>query len=149
MLVSWVQQAAFEPPCVTVCVRDGRPALRLIEGAGQFLLNVMGEDPTALGFMAHGGRGCISVTANVAPALCAEFQSACLDGDYAAAIRLQDRLMPLHVALFVETSPGPVKYAAHLLGLCEPDLRLPMAPVAETTRAAVRSAMIHAGLLNA
>lgn len=116
---------------------------------GADFIQLSGEDPTALGFMAHGGRGCISVTANVAPALCAEFQNACLEGDYFAAIKLQDRLMPLHVALFVETSPGPVKYAAHLLGLCEPDLRLPMAPVAGTTQESVRSAMIHAGLLNA
>ena len=92
--------------------------------------------------------GCISVTANVAPRLCAEFQEATLKGDYAKALQLQDRLMPLHHAMFVETSPGPVKYAASLLGLCEAEARLPMVPVVEATKEAVRKAMMHAGLLN-
>ena len=73
-----------------------------------------GEDITALGFMAHGGHGCISVTSNVAPRLCAEFQAACLKGDYAAALKLQDKLAPLHINLFVETSPAPIKYALSL-----------------------------------
>ena len=83
-----------------------------------------------------------------APKLCAEFQEATLKGDYATALALQDRLMPLHHAMFVETSPGPVKYAASLLGLCSPEARLPMVPVVESTKKAVREAMIHAGLLN-
>jgi 4-hydroxy-tetrahydrodipicolinate synthase len=116
--------------------------------SGEKFIQLSGEDGTALGFNAHGGVGCISVTANVAPRLCAEFQEATLRGDYAAALKLQDRLMPLHHALFVETSPGPVKYAASLLELCEPEARLPMVPVGETTKKAVREAMIHAGLLN-
>jgi 4-hydroxy-tetrahydrodipicolinate synthase len=107
-----------------------------------------GEDATALGFNAHGGHGCISVTANVAPRLCAEFQNSCLDGDYAAALRLQDKLMPLHTALFLETSPAPVKYALSLVGKCSETVRLPMVPVNEKTRAAVREAMVHAGLTN-
>ena len=107
-----------------------------------------GEDATALGFNAHGGHGCISVTANVAPRLCAEFQNSCLDGDYAAALRLQDKLMPLHGALFIETSPAPVKYALSLLGKCSEAVRLPMVPVSEKTRTAVREAMVHAGLVN-
>ena len=107
-----------------------------------------GEDATALGFNAHGGHGCISVTANVAPRLCAEFQHSCLDGDYAAALRLQDKLMPLHGALFIETSPAPVKYALSLLGKCSEAVRLPMVPVSEKTRTAVREAMVHAGLVN-
>ena len=107
-----------------------------------------GEDATALGFNAHGGHGCISVTANVAPRLCAEFQNSCLDGDYATALRLQDKLMPLHGALFIETSPAPVKYALSLLGKCSDAVRLPMAPVSEKTRTAVREAMVHAGLVN-
>src|SRR4030095_7094157 len=77
-----------------------------------------GEDATALGFMAHGGHGCISVTSNVAPRLCAEFQNACQKGDYAAALRLQDKLMPLHTMLFVETNPAPAKYALSVLGKC-------------------------------
>jgi 4-hydroxy-tetrahydrodipicolinate synthase len=107
-----------------------------------------GEDATALGFMAHGGHGCISVTANVAPRLCAEFQGACLKGDYAAALKLQDKLMPLHHALFIETNPAPAKYALSVLGKCADTVRLPMVPVAEKTRTAVREAMVHAGLIN-
>ncbi len=119
---------------------------RLLSGEG--FVQLSGEDGTALGFNAHGGVGCISVTANVAPRLCAEFQEATLKGDYKAALKLQDRLMPLHHALFVETSPGPVKYACSLLGHCAPDARLPMVPVVESTKKAVREAMTHAGLLN-
>jgi 4-hydroxy-tetrahydrodipicolinate synthase len=107
-----------------------------------------GEDASALGFMAHGGHGCISVTSNVAPRLCGEFQRACLKGDYAAALRLQDKLMPLHHALFIETNPAPAKYALSLLGKCEDTVRLPMVPLTEPTKAAVREAMVHAGLTN-
>jgi 4-hydroxy-tetrahydrodipicolinate synthase len=107
-----------------------------------------GEDATALGFMAHGGHGCISVTANVAPRLCAEFQGACLKGDFAAALELQDKLMPLHHALFIETNPAPAKYALSVLGKCADTVRLPMVSLAEKTRAAVREAMVHAGLIN-
>src|SRR5580698_1628625 len=107
-----------------------------------------GEDATALGIMAHGGHGCISVTSNVAPRLCAEFQGACLRGDFAAALRLQDKLMPLHHNLFVETSPAPVKYALSLLGKMPDTLRLPMVSIGEKSKAAVRDAMVHAGLIN-
>ena len=107
-----------------------------------------GEDITALGFNAHGGHGCISVTANVAPRLCSEFQAACLRGDYAAALTLQDKLAPLHLNLFVETSPAPVKYALALLGKCAETVRLPLAPASDKARAAVREAMVHAGLIN-
>jgi 4-hydroxy-tetrahydrodipicolinate synthase len=107
-----------------------------------------GEDATALGFMAHGGHGCISVTANVAPRLCAEFQACCLKDDYAGALKLQDQLMPLHTALFIETNPAPAKFALSLLGKCAETVRLPMVPVADKTRAAVRDAMVHAGLIN-
>jgi 4-hydroxy-tetrahydrodipicolinate synthase len=107
-----------------------------------------GEDATALGFMAHGGHGCISVTSNVAPRLCAEFQGCCLKHDYAGALELQDKLMPLHTALFIETNPAPIKYALALLGKCADTVRLPMVPLAEKTRAAVREAMVHAGLIN-
>jgi 4-hydroxy-tetrahydrodipicolinate synthase len=116
--------------------------------SGTAFVQLSGEDGTALGFNAHGGVGCISVTANVAPRLCSEFQEATLKGDYAKALTLQDRLMPLHHALFVETSPGPVKYAASLLGLCEAEARLPMVPVTEPTKKTVREALVHAGLLN-
>jgi 4-hydroxy-tetrahydrodipicolinate synthase len=106
-----------------------------------------GEDALALAFMAHGGHGCISVTANVAPRLCAEFQNACLAGDFKRALEIHDRLMPLHEALFVETSPGPVKYAASRLGLCKAGTRLPLAPVSEQTKAAVDAALEKTGLL--
>ena len=107
-----------------------------------------GEDITALGFMAHGGHGCISVTSNVAPRLCAQFQSACLRRDYATALTLQDKLAPLHLNLFVETSPAPIKYAMSLLGKCSNVLRLPMVPASEKAQSAVREAMVHAGLIN-
>src|SRR5215475_6883594 len=107
-----------------------------------------GEDATALGFMAHGGHGCISVTSNVAPRLCAEFQGACLRGDFSAALKLQDKLMPLHTNLFVETNPSPAKYALSVLGKCPENVRLPMVPLAEKSKAAVREAMVHAGLIN-
>jgi 4-hydroxy-tetrahydrodipicolinate synthase len=107
-----------------------------------------GEDITALGFNAHGGHGCISVTSNVAPRLCSEFQAACRRGDYAAALTLQDKLAPLHLNLFVETSPAPAKYALSLLGKCANTLRLPMVPASEKAQAAVREAMVHAGLIN-
>jgi 4-hydroxy-tetrahydrodipicolinate synthase len=107
-----------------------------------------GEDASALGFMAHGGHGCISVTSNVAPRLCAEFQGACLKGDYAGALAFQDKLMPLHTALFLETNPAPAKYALSILGKCDETVRLPMVPVAASTRSAVRAAMVHAGLIN-
>lgn len=115
---------------------------------GHDFVQISGEDATALGFNAHGGVGCISVTSNVAPRLCADFQNACTKGDYAKARELQDRLMPLHEVLFCETSPAPAKYAASLLGLCEETCRLPLAPLSETSKAKVRAAMTAAGLLN-
>lgn len=115
---------------------------------GEAFNQLSGEDATALGFMAHGGHGCISVTSNVAPALCAEFQNACLAGDFGRALQVQDRLMPLHDALFVETNPAPVKYAASRLGLCNCDTRLPLASLSEAGRKVVDEAMVKAGLLN-
>jgi 4-hydroxy-tetrahydrodipicolinate synthase len=118
------------------------------ERLGADFIQLSGEDATALGFMAHGGHGCISVTSNAAPRLSAAFQACCLGGDFAGALAIQDRLMPLHTALFLETSPAPVKYALHLLGRSAPDVRLPLVPVGEGTRASVRRAMVHAGLLN-
>ena len=107
-----------------------------------------GEDITALGYNAHGGHGCISVTSNVAPRLCSEFQAACGRGDYAAALKLQDALAPLHQNLFVEASPAPVKYAMSLIGKCSINVRLPMVPASDKAQAAVREAMVHAGLIN-
>jgi 4-hydroxy-tetrahydrodipicolinate synthase len=107
-----------------------------------------GEDITALGFNAHGGHGCISVTSNVAPRLCSEFQAACLKGDYTTALKLQDKLAPLHINLFVETSPAPVKFALSLIGKCANTVRLPLVPASEKAQATVREAMVHAGLIN-
>ncbi len=115
---------------------------------GEGFNQLSGEDATALGFMAHGGHGCISVTSNVAPRLCAEFQSACLRGDFATALKLQDKLMPLHQNLFIETNPSPAKYALSVLGKIAETVRLPMVPLAEKSKAAVRDAMVHAGLVN-
>lgn len=115
---------------------------------GEGFNQLSGEDATALGFMAHGGHGCISVTSNVAPRLCAEFQGACLKGDYAGALKLHEKLMPLHTALFIETNPSPAKYALSVLGKCAETVRLPMVPLADKTRTAVREAMVHAGLIN-
>ncbi|HEU0220693.1 MAG TPA: 4-hydroxy-tetrahydrodipicolinate synthase [Paracoccaceae bacterium] len=114
---------------------------------GRDFIQLSGEDATALGFNAHGGVGCITVTANVAPRLSAEFQEACRRGDYAAALEYQDRLMPLHVALFREPNPSPAKYALSLLGRCTDEVRLPLVTLAEETMAEVRAAMRHAGLL--
>ncbi|MBY0382267.1 MAG: 4-hydroxy-tetrahydrodipicolinate synthase [Xanthobacteraceae bacterium] len=115
---------------------------------GEDFNQLSGEDVTALGYMAHGGHGCISVTSNVAPRLCAEFQNACLRGDYTAALAIQDKLLPLHTNLFLESNPSPVKYAVSLLGKMTDTLRLPLVPVTEPTKVVVRNAMIHAGLIN-
>lgn len=115
---------------------------------GPEFIQMSGEDGTALGFMAHGGVGTISVTANVAPAHCAEFQNACLAGDFGRALEIQDRLMPLHDALFVEANPGPVKYAAERLGLCSAGTRLPLAPLSDASKKIVDDALVSAGLLN-
>ena len=115
---------------------------------GKDWLMLSGEDGTALQYNVAGGHGCISVTANVAPRLCSEFQVACMEGDFRAALELHDRLMPLHVALFVEPSPGPVKYAASQLGLCADKTRLPIVAITDAAKAKVDDALRHAGLLN-
>lgn len=115
---------------------------------GEDFILLSGEDSTALGFNAHGGSGCISVTANVAPRLCADFQNACAQGDFKTALGIQDRLMPLHTALFVETSPGPVKYACEVLGKASSEIRLPLVEISDATKKTVRNAMTHAGLIN-
>ncbi len=111
-------------------------------------VRLSGDDGSALGYMAHGGRGAISVTSNVAPRLCAEFQNACLAGDFARARALHERLMPLHDALFIEASPAPTKYAASLLGLCGEEVRLPIVPVSDKAREAIRAAMTQARVLD-
>jgi 4-hydroxy-tetrahydrodipicolinate synthase len=125
----------------------GRP-IRTRLAIGPDFCQMSGEDGTALPFLAAGGHGCISVTANVAPALCAEMQRAWREGDVAKAATLNDRLMPLHMALFCETSPGPVKYAASLLGKCSPELRLPLVEISETSKEIVKKAMAAVGLLS-
>lgn len=114
---------------------------------GPGFIQLSGEDGTALGFNAHGGVGCISVTANVAPKLCAEFQDATLRGDYAKALEYQDRLMPLHVAIFIEPGLVGVKYAMSRLGLCDERIRLPLVPLTEPARRRIDAAMAHAGLI--
>ena len=115
---------------------------------GPDFIQLSGDDSTALAVMAHGGRGCISVTSNVAPKLLSEFQSACLAGDYAKALTYQDRLMPLHKALFVDPNPVGPKYALSLLGRMTDELRLPLVKASEKARTEIRAAMVHAGLLN-
>jgi len=116
---------------------------------GPEFIMLSGEDATALGFMAHGGHGCISVVSNIAPRLCAEFQNACLAGDYRKALELQDRLMPLHDAMFCEANPGPVKYAASRLGLCGAETRLPLVPISQASQRTVDAALAQAGLVQA
>ena len=115
---------------------------------GPGFCQMSGEDQTAISFLAAGGHGCISVTANVAPRLCSEMHAAWADGRVKDAIAIQDRLTPLHDSLFCETSPGPVKYAASLLGKTSNRCRLPLAPPGEATRDRVRAAMTSVGLLN-
>lgn len=115
---------------------------------GPDFIQLSGEDGTALGFMAHGGHGCISVTANVAPGLCAKFQEACLSGDFGAALEYQDKLMPLHRGMFLEPSPGGAKYGLSRLGRMSEEIRLPVTPVSESARGEIDAAMRHAGLIN-
>ncbi|MCE6959920.1 4-hydroxy-tetrahydrodipicolinate synthase [Cereibacter sphaeroides] len=114
---------------------------------GTDFIQLSGEDATALGFNAHGGVGCISVTANVAPRLCAEFQQATLAGDFAKALEYQDRLMPLHEAIFLEPGLVGAKYALSKLGRCSDEVRLPLVGLTDPTRARIDAAMRHAGLI--
>jgi 4-hydroxy-tetrahydrodipicolinate synthase len=118
------------------------------QACGKDFIQLSGEDGTALAHMAHGGHGCISVTANVAPRLCAEFQNACLAGNYAKALEIQDKLFPLHQALFVEPNPAPSKAALSLLGRMSDEVRLPMVPASAATRETLKKALVHAGLMN-
>jgi 4-hydroxy-tetrahydrodipicolinate synthase len=115
---------------------------------GEDWVMLSGDDPTALGYIAHGGHGCISVTANVAPRLCADLHRAWAEGRVSEAIAIQDGLLSLHDAMFCESSPGPVKYAASLLGLTQAHCRLPLAPISESARARVRAAMVDSRLLS-
>lgn len=115
---------------------------------GPDFIQLSGEDATALGFNAHGGVGCISVTANVAPRLCAEFQNATLKGDYATALTLLDRLMPLHEAIFAEPGVAGAKYGLARLGICSDEVRLPLVGLSDPVKARMDDAMRHAGLIN-
>lgn len=124
-----------------------RPS-RLLQEVGPDFIQLSGEDATALGFNAQGGVGCISVTANIAPALCSAMQTAWAKGELREAFRLRDVLSPLHDSMFVETSPAPVKFAASLLGLGTDEVRLPLVPASDAARTAVRGAMTKAGLLS-
>jgi len=114
---------------------------------GADFVQLSGEDATALGFNAHGGVGCISVTANVAPKLCSEFQQATLEGDYAKALEYQDRLMPLHEAIFIEPGLAGAKYGLSLLGMCSEEVRLPLVGLTDGTKDKIKAAMQHAGLI--
>jgi len=115
---------------------------------GKEFIQLSGEDATALGFNAHGGVGCISVTSNVAPRLCAEFQAATLAGDNRRALDLQDRLMPLHKAIFIEAGVSGAKYALSRLGRIDNQVRLPIVTVEAATAEKIDAAMAHAGLIN-
>ena len=135
-----------------VGVKDATGAMERLSKQRQVLgvdfLQLTGNDDSALGFMAHGGAGCISVSANVAPRLCSEFQEACMAGRFDDALAIQDKLAPLHEALFLEPNPGGAKYALSLLGKIENHQRLPLMPINAATEASVRDAMVHAGLIN-
>jgi 4-hydroxy-tetrahydrodipicolinate synthase len=124
-----------------------RPLAQRIASGPDFI-QLSGEDATAIPFMAQGGVGCISVTSNVAPALCAEMHDAWAARDLDRAAEINEQLMPLHDALFCETSPGPVKYAASLLGLCSAEARLPICEIADASKRKVEDAMVAIGLLD-
>lgn len=124
----------------------GRVALQRLASPADFIL-LSGDDVNAVGFNAMGGRGCISVTANVAPELCARLQAASLAGDYVEARAMQDRLTPLHDALFRDTNPGPVKYALSLLDLCTDEMRLPLVPPPESVRGELKAVLRALGLI--
>ena len=127
---------------------DVARATRQKIAAGADFIQLSGEDGTQIGFLAQGGDGCISVTANIAPKQMSEFHKAWRSGDIAGAQALNERLMPLHVGLFCESSPGPVKYAASLLGKCSAETRLPLCEISDESKKTVDAAMRSAGLLN-
>lgn len=120
---------------------------RHARGCGEGFVQLSGDDPSAVGFNAHGGKGCISVTANVAPRACAELHEACLSGDFSRARELDYKLAALHKSLFVEPSPAPAKYACSLLGLCSDEVRLPIIPCSDAAKAQIKAAMQQAEVL--
>ena len=150
MTISTMKRLAEHPNIVGV--KDAtqdlvRPLATRLE-IGPDFCQLSGEDATIVPYLSQGGHGCISVTCNVAPGPFSELHKAWQAGDLNKAREINDRLLPLHDALFCETSPGPVKYAAHLLGICSPDARLPIWKIADETKKRVEKAMRHAGLLN-
>ncbi len=114
---------------------------------GPEFCQMSGEDATVIPFLAGGGHGCISVTANIAPRMCADLHKAWREGDRDTVMGLQDALMPVHLAMFCESSPAPAKYAASLLGKCSPELRLPLCEISDAGKAQVKGALTGAGLL--
>lgn len=150
MSVETMARLAALPNIVGVKDATG-DAIRPIEtriACGPDFCQMSGEDPAVIALLAQGGHGCISVTANVAPRQCADMHESWMGGDHDAALAMQERLMPLHRALFVEPSPGPVKFAASLLGLCGENVRLPLVAPTPATRERVEGAMRSTGLLN-
>lgn len=150
MSVETMAKLALHPNIIGVkdaTANLSRP-LHTTAACGADFIQLSGEDHTALAFLAAGGHGCISVTANVAPRLCSQMHAAWQSGHLLDAMAIQSRLLALHDAMFCETSPGPVKYAASLLGFTADHCRLPLAPVADATRQRVRAAMVSAGILN-
>ena len=149
MTTATMAQLAKHPNIVGVkdATADLNRPIRTRLELGEDFVQLSGEDGTAVAFLAHGGVGCISVTANIAPSLCAQMQDAWQLGSYEDVFRLRDVLMPLHDAMFVETSPAPGKYAAYLLGKCQAETRLPLAPLSVKSRARVEEAMRQTGLL--
>ena len=150
MSVATMAELAKHP--MIVGVKDATGDLSRVpktrHACGTDFCQMSGEDATALGFNAHGGVGCISVTANVAPALCAQMQAATLAGDYATALAITDRLMPLHEAIFLEPGLVGAKYGMSLIGQGNEEVRLPLVGLSEGTKARIRDGMVHAGLLN-
>ena len=149
MSVATMARLAKLPNIVGVkdATNDLARPLRTRQAIGSGFCMLSGEDVTALAFNAQGGVGCISVTANVAPRICADMQEACLKGDFSAALRIQDRLTPLHAALFLDPNPAGAKFALSVLGKIADELRLPMLPASSGTQAAIKAAMAYAGLL--
>ena len=145
-------QELFDEYDNIIGVKDATASMNRVsqqrQAMGEKFIQLSGEDATALGFNAHGGVGCISVTSNVAPRLCSQFQAACLEGNYDEALKIQDRLMPLHEAMFIEPNPGGPKYALSVLEKLENVQRSPLLPIEESTQATIREAMVHAGLIN-
>jgi 4-hydroxy-tetrahydrodipicolinate synthase len=121
--------------------------LRTRAACGEEFCQLSGEDATVVPFLSQGGHGCISVTANIAPKQCADLHNAWIAGDVAKVAEINDRLLPVHDAMFCESSPGPVKYAAGLMGLCGGELRLPLVEISESSKKKVRDALQGAGLL--